>query len=214
MSPSVHSKHPMIGILTYGSLVQNPGPEIADASAGRIEGVATPFAVEYARSSSVRDGAPTLVPVERGGCRVGGTVYTLDDGIELEQAMDMLWRRETRSEQGEYTRPDPMGPDSVVIRSAPTLATELDCECIIYTLMRPNIDRLSPKRLAGLAIRSALASAGSEGQDGISYLADMKSAGISTPLSEPYEHEILTRMASDNLSEARAKLVGHETGTE
>ena len=55
-----------VGILAYGSLISDPGREIEEAIIGVIDGVATPFNVEFARSSKKRGGAPTLVPVDDG----------------------------------------------------------------------------------------------------------------------------------------------------
>ena len=56
-----------IGILAFGSLLDEPGAELEAHIARRIEGIETPFAVEFARSSRTRDGAPTLVPVTGAG---------------------------------------------------------------------------------------------------------------------------------------------------
>jgi hypothetical protein len=41
-----------------------------------------------------------------------------------------------------------------------------------------------------------------DGRDGITYLMDAKQNGIVTPLSEPYEQEILRRTEADNLADA------------
>ena len=38
-----------VGILAYGSLIDNPGDEIAAATVRTIEEVETPFNVEFAR---------------------------------------------------------------------------------------------------------------------------------------------------------------------
>ena len=38
-----------IGILAYGSLIDNPGPELEPNTAAKIEDVNTPFMVEFAR---------------------------------------------------------------------------------------------------------------------------------------------------------------------
>ncbi|MBC6491720.1 hypothetical protein BC349_11720 [Flavihumibacter stibioxidans] len=54
-----------IGILAYGSLIEDPGQMISDLIIKKISTV-TPFPVEYARISSPRDGAPTLIPFEAG----------------------------------------------------------------------------------------------------------------------------------------------------
>ena len=58
-----------VGILAFGSMAGEPGAELAGAVTRRIA-VQTPFAVEFARSSRTRDGAPTLVPVREGGAHV------------------------------------------------------------------------------------------------------------------------------------------------
>ena len=36
-----------VGVLAYGSLLTSPGPELNEATAMRIEGVVTPFPVEF-----------------------------------------------------------------------------------------------------------------------------------------------------------------------
>ena len=83
-----------IGILAYGSLIPNPGAEIAAVTVDRITGVETPFRVEFSRSSRVRDGAPTLVPVDKGGGRVSAVVIVLRESVTETAAQDMLYRRE------------------------------------------------------------------------------------------------------------------------
>lgn len=84
-----------VGILAFGSLIHDPGPEIGCLVVKRIK-VRTPFAVEFARySRGTRAGAPTLSPVIRGGAPVDAMILVLKHGTSLEQAMDMLWRRET-----------------------------------------------------------------------------------------------------------------------
>jgi len=55
-----------VGILAYGSLIADPGPEIEPAIVDRIK-CETPFKVEFARTSKRRAGAPTLVPYKAGG---------------------------------------------------------------------------------------------------------------------------------------------------
>src|SRR5262249_52648561 len=50
-----------IGILAYGSLINDPGVEIEPLIVERIS-TRTPFPVEYARLSKSRGGGPTVVP--------------------------------------------------------------------------------------------------------------------------------------------------------
>ena len=77
-----------VGILAYGSLIDNPGDEIAAATVRTIEEVETPFSVELARSSDGRGGAPTLVPVDKGGARVRAQIFVLD--VSEEEAVNRL----------------------------------------------------------------------------------------------------------------------------
>ena len=57
------SKH-RIGILAYGSLIDEPGLEIEQLIIHRINCL-TPFKVEYARKSGTRGDGPTLIPTEK-----------------------------------------------------------------------------------------------------------------------------------------------------
>ena len=63
---------------------------------------------------------------------------------------------------------------------------------------------LTAEHLAELAIESARRERGD--RDGISYLMMMKQNGIATPLSEPYEQEILRRTETHNLRGLEAGL--------
>ena len=83
-----------VGILAFGSMAEEPGPELAATATRRIA-VQTPFFVEFARSSRTRDGAPTLVPVRAGGARVPATILVLDDSVTVADARAILYRRET-----------------------------------------------------------------------------------------------------------------------
>src|SRR5262245_2721976 len=70
-----------VGILAYGSLIEDPGQEIAAAKARIEPNVETPFKVEFARTSSTRAGAPTLVPVMTGGGHVPAQIIVLKNTI-------------------------------------------------------------------------------------------------------------------------------------
>ncbi|HOV48780.1 MAG TPA: hypothetical protein PLM06_09115, partial [Anaerolineae bacterium] len=84
----------MIGILAYGSLLADPGAELAEAIVDRIP-VTTPFAVEYARSSSRRAGAPTLVPVApEFGNPVSAQILVLRADLSEQEVKNRLYRRE------------------------------------------------------------------------------------------------------------------------
>lgn len=82
---------PAIGILAYGSLIDDPGVEIEPYIEARIQDIETPFSIEFARSSATRDGAPTVVPVEDGGAPVKAQILVLNNQIDLKNAEDLLW---------------------------------------------------------------------------------------------------------------------------
>ena len=191
-----------IGILAYGSLIPNPGAEIGPVTVHRIGGVETPFRVEFSRSSRVRDRAPTLVPVERGGARVSGVVLVLHDSVSETAAQDMLYRRErNRVGSGDrYADVDPSDPDSGFLGRLDGFA---GLDVVFHAALRANIEEPTPELLARLAIESAAAPSGATGRDGISYLMDAKRSGIVTPLMEGYEAAILRRTGARNLEEAR-----------
>jgi hypothetical protein len=67
-----------------------------------------------------------------------------------------------------------------------------------------NIAPLTAETLAMLAIKSAQKL--DNGRDGISYLLDAKRNGIVTPLSAPYEREILRRIVTVTLRDALKKI--------
>ncbi len=196
-----------IGILAYGSLIPNPGAEIAAVTVDRITGVETPFRIEFSRSSRVRDGAPTLVPVERGGACVSGVVLVLHDSVDETAAQDMLYRRErNRVGSGDrYADVDPANPDGAFLGRLDGFA---GLDVVFHAALRANIEVPTPELLARLAIASAAAPSGAVDRDGIRYLMDARQSGIVTPLMPEYEAEILRRTDGRDLEEARAMALG------
>ncbi len=192
-----------IGILAYGSLIPNPGAEIAPVTVRRINGVPTPFPIEFSRSSRVRDRAPTLVSVDRGGARVSGVVLVLHDSVTEAAVQDMLYRRErNRVGSGDlYAEVDPTDVDSAFLGRLDGFA---GLDVVFYAALRANIEDPTPEMLARLAIESAAAPSGAARRDGISYLMDAKQSGIVTPLMAGYEAEILRLTGGRDLEEARA----------
>lgn len=201
-SESRHARS--VGILAYGSLRNDPGPEIAPLIRDRLPGVMTPFAVEFARSSCTRDGGPTVIPVESGGTSVPATILILDQVVSVERAEDLLWRRETRNEASDrhYLRAARPGPNDTLVER---LLDFHEIGCVLYTRIGRNIEDLSPAGLADLAIISAQRLAGKNGRDGISYLIDVKNNGVCTQLSAAYEQAILDKTDTPNLHEALLK---------
>ncbi|WP_029914773.1 hypothetical protein [Pelobacter seleniigenes] len=193
-----------VGILAYGSLIEDPGKEIVPLICERKEGIETPFSIEFARSSSTRDGAPTVVPVEIGGGRVHATILVLDAGVDLKTAQDLLWRRETRNESTNkhYALPSKPNPNRMVVEKLNNFA---GLDVVLYTKLGANITDPNAAKLADLAIKSAKAEAGRSGKDGISYLLSVKRQGISTPLMQGYENEILQKTGTSSLVDALSR---------
>ena len=125
--------------------------------------------------------------------------------VSEQEAKDRLWRRETnRVGQGghyvHYTRP---GPNTLVIDRYENFE---GVGVVLAARFAANIALLTAARLAELAIKSVPIER--TGRDGITYLIDAKRNGITTPLSEAYEREILRRAQTRNLDEALRKIQG------
>jgi hypothetical protein len=194
-----------VGILAYGSLVDDPGVEIGPLVVERIESVETSFCVEFARTSRTRGGAPTLVPVSEGGSRIKGKILVLEESVSETEATDMLWRRETRRERsGErYESPSSYDVNAVLVRR---LEDFEGLDMVLYAEIGANISDLDSRKLAELAINSARSRAGREGKDGITYFIGVKENGVETPLMLDYESEILRQTGTNTLLQARETL--------
>ena len=192
-----------VGILAYGSLINDPGCEINAVVSHRLQDIKTPFNVEFARSSSSRGGAPTLVPVPECGAPVKSVILVLKGKVTIKEATDMLYRREIHQVCSEtsYKHSCNPGPNTVCIRELKDFA---NIATTIYIAIEPNIKECTPYQLAELAIKSVGET--KQGRDGISYLINVKSAGIETPLMNEYEKEILRRTKTENLQAALGKL--------
>ena len=194
-----------VAILAFGSLIDEPGKAIGPLIRERIGGVRTPFSIEFARSSSTRGGAPTLIPVDVGGSPVNGVLLVLDSAISLAEAKTFLWRRETRRECSEkqYSRPANPGQNQVVVECIENFG---GCDVVLYTNIGANIEKLNADHLADLAIKSARGKAGADGKDGISYLRKAVDQGIRTPLLPGYRAAILRKTEAGDLVEARVRI--------
>jgi cation transport regulator ChaC len=186
-----------LGILAFGSLIDRPGWEIEEAIVARKTGIRTPFSIEFARTSRRRAGAPTLVPVKSGGSPVLGHILVVD--LPEQEAKDRLWRRETNrvGKGGHYIERRNPGPDTLIIDPHENVG---GVAVVLAARFAANIAPLNAEVLAALAIESAQKL--DDGRDGISYLRDAKRNGIATPLSAPYEREILRRMQAVTLEDA------------
>jgi hypothetical protein len=195
---------PMIAILAFGSLIDDPGTELEGATAERRP-IQTPFSVEFARLSDKRGGAPTLVPVETGGGTVRASLLVLKDEISLQDAKSMLWRRETdRVGSGRsYREPHAPTPNTVLVRELEGLE---GCDRVLFVDFPPagKLEKPTAVELAEAAVKSARSR--SDGRDGISYLLNAKTSGIVTPLSADYERAILDLTKTESLEKAREQL--------
>jgi hypothetical protein len=192
-----------LGILAYGSLIEDPGEEIGAATLRRTP-MKTPFAIEFGRSSRTRGGAPTLVPVKTGGAAVNAVLLVLKDSVSEDDAASMLWRRETRQKDNtkQYVRPKRPKANSVLVESVTVGGIK-----VLYTDFAPSGKLKNPtaEQLAEFAVTSARDPAVPEGRDGISYLISAKRAGIRTPLMPDYEKNILRITGAATLEEALTK---------
>lgn len=190
-----------IGILAYGSLLSDPGEEISACQVEIIEDVETPFPVEFARSSSSRGGAPTLIPVENGGAKVRGHIILID--ASAEEATNMLYRREIHQVGSgkTYKEPKPEQTKSVRVKILPHF---YGVETVLYTDLSSNIATITAETLARLATESVARA--EMGKDGITYLIAAKAHGIRTALSDAYEKEILRMTGATSLEAALHRL--------
>jgi cation transport regulator ChaC len=184
-----------IGILAYGSLIGAPGCEIEAETLYKLEGVLTPFHVEFARCSKTRGCAPTLVPVVEGGAHVKAVILVLKERVSLKKAKNMLWRREIN----QVCSNEIYKPSSKCIKE---LKTFKHVDTVIYTSLEPNIANSTPCELAKLAIESVCSTQKEKGRDGISYLIKAKRNGIKTPKMDKYEEKIKSLTGTKSLEYA------------
>src|SRR5882672_9524693 len=85
-----------------------------------VEDIKTPFRVEFARKSSTRGNAPTLIPVNDGGAQVSARIFVLHPDTLEQAAKDTLWRRETRI-TGHYSPPARPTANTVLVETAHNL---------------------------------------------------------------------------------------------
>ena len=195
-----------VGILAYGSLIADPGDEMAPLIARRVPTV-TPFPVEFARLSGTRGGAPTVVPYSS-GLPVTAEVLVLR-AMSVDEARSLLWRRETRSEGSGKSYREPRSSNSVVIRDWPGLAGVTH---VLYTDFNPDgkIFAPNPETLARAAIESVRRAPA--GRDGVSYLISLLEAGVETALTPRYIAAILSQTGATDLGGAVRQLTTIERG--
>jgi hypothetical protein len=189
-----------IGILAFGSLIDDPGEELQSFIVERKGGVITPFNIEYGRKSSKRGNAPTLIPVSNGGQKVEATLLILKEGLTLDEVKDMLYRRETNNVGTNriYTIRNQPNPNQLVIQEHTDLN---DVQIYLTANYGCNLKEITPDILADLAIQSFNSKEVERGRDGISYLNNNINNKIITPLTEGFRSAILKKMMANNLEE-------------
>jgi hypothetical protein len=187
-----------IGILAFGSLIDDPGEEIANVISGGPITVETPFPVEYGRFSLSRGRAPTLVPHSSGG-EVTARILPLASGCSDKFARDILYRREvySKDQSREYQRRD--GRNDILVE---TLLNFQGFDMVFYTDFNKEgkCFDLTARKLASAAIESV--GRANPGKDGISYLLNNIRNGIITPLTPEYETSVLAMTGASSLEES------------
>jgi hypothetical protein len=200
------------GILAFGSLCSRPGNALRGIIDDTVD-IVTPFSVEYARRSTCRADAPTLVAVPEGfGGPVNGKILILKADTEPQKAKNALFRRELHQEKDKaviYDDPKQRGKkDALVIE---TLIHFSGFGEVYYASLEPNFreildptltQEVKANLLAQAAIDSVTAETFGTGMDGIRYLDDAIRNNVVTPLTDLYRQAIL-RLA-DNAPDLRA----------
>jgi hypothetical protein len=143
----------------------------------------------------------TLVP-HQNGSPVAAEILVLEDDVTVQEATDILWRRETRKTGTGETYKEGAGPNSVLVRhwNGDPCVTN-----VLYTDFNAagKISAPTAKELAEHAIGSV--ETAKEGKDGITYLIEAIRSGIQTPLTSAYRSEILEQLNTGSLEDALRK---------
>lgn len=183
-----------VGVLAFGSLIWDPGCLQEHIIAGETRDARTPWPVEYARKSTSRGCAPTVVRVNEGG-RVSAKILILDICDE-ETARSIVACREGLSHEGRHK-----------IKHC----RELECEhndlaAVFYAGLKPNIcgPDLCAEELATLAVGSFEKLEESERcrKNGIRYLRKNIEHGVVTALTCEYKRTILEKCGKETLKDA------------
>jgi len=175
-------------VLAFGSLIWEPGILFHRlGTPAECLPCETPFQIEFARRSSSRGCAPTLVKVDGVG-RSPARLLVFDRSLsEVEAA---LAAREGCAEKwiGEC---EVLGHESL-----PTCYTALEANI-------PSEGRI-PTNLARWAIESIPLTL--EGRDGVSYLRGCRAVGCVTALIDAYEHEVFRELGVSDWEGAEAEV--------
>lgn len=191
---------PQLGILAFGSLIDDPGEELEKYIVGKVDNVETPFKIEYGRKSIGRCNAPTLIPVTTGGIKVKATLLILSNELDVDEAKNMLYRREINKvgTDREYVERKCPKPNQLVIGQYEDVE---NVKIALTANFGNNLGEITPDKLSDLAIESFKSTEIEKGRDGISYLRNNISNGILTPMTEEYKKQILQKMRVNSLDE-------------
>ncbi len=198
-------------VLAYGSLLAEPGAELAAVIEQRMP-VRTPFPVEYMRSSPTRGGAPVLVPVPEGyGATVPAEIWTFSPEVDRSLAETLLYRRELDlpGEPYVFYSPEVAAADGLTIKALEDFAGP---PTVLYVAPMPNLPEVIPPDvpvsdkayfLARCAVASVTPETHAAGHDGIAGLAAALQQGAITPLTRPYCEAVLRLTGAGDLATAR-----------
>jgi hypothetical protein len=121
----------------------------------------------------------------------------LDASVSLQEAKNLIWRRET-GQYGcaEYRHKERPGIDDMVVDESQNLG---GVPVVLYTRIGSNFPAATGERLADAAVKSARTHSGKVERDGISYLISAIEHGIATPLTDAYKEAILSKTGTSSL---------------
>ena len=131
-----------------------------------------------------------------------GEILVLNDADSVDEARNMLWRRERSIEGSGKTYEEGNGKNNVLVRE---WADSPWVEHVLYTDFHPEGKVATPQaaELATKAIQSVKTA--KPAMDGITYLKNNLASGIKTKLTADYEAEILRQTKTNSLEEALRK---------
>lgn len=212
-----------VAILAYGSLLGDAGPELESVIEDEaIEGQ-TRFPVAFARFSTSRAGAPTLVRVNPPqGVAVGAAVLRLAPSVGVREAREMLFRREAHRPpgdpvtHGEANRDwikEAKGAAELEALFQPAQAAQADAlagiEHFLYVDLPPSrrrpisVDHLADRAIDSVRVEARRDPMDRDQLDGIAYLQEMIELGAPPQLTDDYRDAILTKLGARDLYHAR-----------
>ena len=178
-----------LAIFAYGSLLSDPGEQIAPHIIARIT-QPSPWPIEYARRAKLRGNGPTLV-IHRLGGIVQGQLLVLDVSLDrINEVEEWLWTREGKPPRDGIRRMEWYGYGRVLYCDLESTLGEAD---------------LTPQSLARFAIESVRQQ---PERNALKYLANNIEQGVITPLTLAYRDAVLSITGAVNLWQAEQIVLG------